>query len=72
MLEGVILMAKEYRIVVYKCLECGEFVTEYDLEEHCMICSATIEDFEDVGEYIVKADDLPTACDKAIQMARFQ
>jgi len=63
-------MANKYRIVVYKCLECGELVSEYDLEEHCMECSATLADFEDIGEYIVEADNLSEACDKAIQMAK--
>ncbi len=63
-------MAEKYKIMVYKCLECCELISEFDIEEHCMECSATIEDFEEVGEYIVEADNLSEACDKAIEIAK--
>ncbi len=66
------MVSRKYRITVYECLECGEFVSEYDLDEHCIFCSATIEDFEEVGIFTVEADNLSDACDKAIELAELK
>jgi len=63
-------MAK-FEIEVYKCDVCGEVLTEFDIDEHCMWCDNTIdgEDWTFLGEYTVEADSLSEACDIAIQMA---
>jgi len=64
-------MAK-FEIEVYKCDVCGEIPTIFDMDEHCMWCENTIdsEDWTFLGKYVIEADNLSEACDKAIQMAK--
>ena len=70
---------KKYRILVYRCRICDEFVgvwcdekmtivDESDLEEHCLYCNATIDDFEEVGIVEVNAETLIEAIDKAVKI----
>ena len=70
---------KKYRILVYKCGICdslvGVLVDErndpldtFDLEEHCLHCDATVEDFKEVGIVEVDAETLIEAIDKAIEI----
>ena len=60
-------MAK-FEIEVYKCAVCGEILTIFDIDEHCIECDS--EDWTFLGKYVVEADNLSEACDKAIQMAK--
>ena len=63
-------MAK-FEIEVYKCDVCGEILTIFDIDEHCMWCENTVDgDWELLGKYTVEADNFSEACDKAIQMAK--
>ena len=63
-------MAK-FEIEVYKCAVCGEILTIFDIDEHCMWCENTLDgDWTFLGKYVVEADSASEACNKAIQMAK--
>jgi len=71
-------MIKKYRILVYRCGICDGLVgvwcdekndplDTFDLEEHCLYCESTVEDFEKVGVVEVDAETLTEAIDKAVE-----
>ena len=61
----------KFEVEVYKCDVCGEVLTIFDIDEHCMWCENTIdsEDWTFLGKYIVETNNFSEACDKAIRMA---
>jgi len=69
----------KYKVKVLKCDYCKHLVgvicdekltiiDESDLEEHCMYCVATVDDFSEVKTVEVEAESTSEAIDKAVEI----
>jgi len=69
----------KYKVKVLKCEYCGHLVgviwdekltiiDDSDLEEHCMYCIATVDDFREIKTVEVDAESIGEAIDKAVEI----
>jgi len=76
-------MRKKYRILVYRCRICNSLVgvwcderkdplDTFDLEEHCLTCNASIDDFVEEEVVEVEAETLAKAIDKAVEIVKLK
>ena len=60
-----------FEVEVYRCDICGEVVSFWDIDEHCLFCENTVDgDWTFLGKWKVEAETLSQACDKAIELAK--